>query len=416
MSPLLLAGHGSIKCFHGFFARKFVTDVLTEEARDRGEEIAWQMVETFAENLDALNWLDDETRLAAKKKLRHIHVKIGYPQWIMQDEFLTRQYGYALAFSESMTWAEIDDIAGRSQVQAIMSGVAKPRNWESFWLHTPDVFNMMYNQLANDIIGLAAFMQTPQYDGEMPMFFNFGFYGAIIGHELTHGFDSNGAERGPFGDKTDWWTSSSRGKFEASKSCFDRQYSSYPIHGDRGAGHLGQFPNGTEVGIDRTELHDNGAKCLSENIADSGGLGLAAMAYQRWQERHGVDTGLSIGGKVFTAEQLFFIRYGAGWCDLVSTEDLQARIDNVGEPHSVRRLRVVGAVQNSRAFSKAFQCPLTNSSGMNPGNKCELWGIDASLPIGDWSNQTAGVKSFKSSATSVHGAASIVIALAVLFK
>jgi len=320
---------------------------------------------------------------------------------------LTRRYGYALSFTENMTWAEIEDIAGRNQVQDIMSGVAKPRDWESFWMSTPDVFNMMYNPLANDIMGLAAFMQKPQYDAEMPMFYNFGFFGAVLGHELTHGFDSNGAERGPFGDKTNWWSASSRAKFEASKECFERQYSSYHFFGDAGAAqldlmHFGQFEG--EVGINMTEIHDNGTKCLGENIADSGGLGLAALAYQRWQERNGAEQGMTVAGQFFTAEQLFFLRYGASWCDLQSTEALQEQVNNLEEPHSVNRLRVVGAVQNSLAFSKAFKCK-AGLSRMSPAQKCDLWGNAPDMSVPGHESAAFG-----------HSAVSILIVLAILLQ
>jgi len=378
------------RMFPWFYARKFVTDVLPEKTRDSGEEIAWQLVEAFASNLDALPWLDKKTRLAAKKKLRRIRIKIGYPHWIMQDTLMKRQYGFALTFTSSMTWAEIQDIASRSQVQDIMSGIAKPRNWESFWMVTPDVFNMMYNPLANDIVGLAAFMQKPIIDVSMPMFFNFGFFGAVLGHELTHGFDSNGAKRGPFGDLKDWWTNASRAKFEASKSCFKRQYSSYPVHGDTGTNGVEETILGWRIkgqlGINGTELHDNGTKCLGENIADSGGLGLAAMAYQRWQKKHGAEQGVIVGGKFYTAEQLFYLRYGAGFCDLASSQKLQEQI-TFEDPHSVWRLRIAGAIQNSHGFAKAFQCPVGDSRSMNPKNKCELWGIDVTLPIQDWTTR-----------------------------
>lgn len=370
-----------------FFARKFVTAVLPDKALDTGEEIAWQLVEAFASNLDALPWLDKKTHAAAKKKLRHIRIKIGYPQWIMHDTLLNRQYGYTLAFTSSMPWAEIQDIAARSQVRDIMSGVAKPRDWENFWMTTPDVFNMMYNPLANDIVGLAAFMQKPVLDVSMPSFFNFGFFGAVLGHELTHGFDSNGAKRGPFGDIKDWWTNTSRARFEASKSCFERQYSSYPIHGDAGTRGVEQGSLGWRIlgqlGINSTEIHDNGTKCLGENIADSGGLGLAAMAYQRWQKRRGAEQGISVGGVFYTAEQLFYLRYGAGSCELASSQQLQEQIMSE-DPHSVWRLRVIGAIQNSRGFAKAFQCPMGGPRSMNPKDKCELWGIDTTLPIQDW--------------------------------
>jgi hypothetical protein len=123
-----------------------------------------------------------------------------------------------------------------------------------------------------------------------------------------------------------------------------------------------------------SETFDDGEKCLGENIADSGGLGLAFMAYKTWAARNGREPRLK-GLEKYSPEQLFFIRYGAGWCDVAPFGNLNMTIHGE-DPHAVNRMRSIGATQNSRAFAKVWGC--AEGAPMNPpvSEKCELWGID----------------------------------------
>merc|ERR1719356_1629475 len=350
--------------FPWLIGRKFAEKVLTPTGRNEAEEVAWQVVEAFSKNLDQLPWIDTETKKAAKLKLRHIRVKIGWPHWLFENSNLLHFYSFALTFDNGMKFAEMVWKTKFHMLQRAVARVDTPKDWESMWVLDPTVMNMVYNQESNDIVGFAAFLQKPQFDEERPMSFNFGFLGAVYGHELSHGFDSNGGQRGPWGNVHDWWSASAKEKFHEQQACFIKQYSSWPIRGDRGDG-------STDM---QSETFDDGEKCLGENIADSGGLGLAFMAYKTWQSRNGEEKRLP-GLEKYSPEQLFFMRYGAGWCDARTTAQLDHQI-STEDPHSVSRMRSVGAAQNSRAFAKVWGC--AEGTPMNPkvSDKCELWGID----------------------------------------
>jgi len=355
--------------FPWIIGRKFAEEVLTTNGRNEAEETAWETMEAFSENLDQLTWLDQETKSAAKLKLRHIRVKIGWPAWIFDDSNLLKFYSFALEFDTGMKFAEMVWRTKYHLLQRAISLTDVPKDWDSFWMYPPDLMNMMYNLQANDIIGYAAFLQKPLFDEDAPMSFNFGFLGSVYGHELSHGFDSSGATRGPWGNTRDWWSTSAKEKFHQQQACFVDQYSKWPLYGDT--------PRGT-LDTNRV-LYDNGKKCLGENIADSGGLGLAFLAYKNWVARNGRELRLP-GLEKFSPEQLFFMRYGAGWCDVADFAKLNHTV-NSSDPHSVARMRSVGAVQNSRAFGRVFGCEV--GARMNPPvpQKCELWGIDASDPL-----------------------------------
>mmetsp|Transcript_104141 Transcript_104141/g.335800 ORF Transcript_104141/g.335800 Transcript_104141/m.335800 type:complete len:777 (-) Transcript_104141:81-2411(-) len=355
---------GAIKAmFPWLIARKYAADVLTEKAAAEGTEAAWAVVAAFADNLADLPWISQETARAAKQKLRKIRVKIGAPKWISNDQMLTRHYGFAFDFSPEMSWAQISSSAGFANFQRIAEGVARPKDWESHWVTTPDTFNMMYNEVANDIVGFAAFMQKPIFDPAAPAAFNFGVYGHVIGHELTHAFDSDGAKRGPWGDLHNWWSEESLEHFKKQQACFVEQYSSYPLRGDKANGEP-----------DDEVLYDDGKKCLAENIADSGGLGLAHLAYRHWVEKHGEEPPLK-GLEEFTPDQLFFLRFGANMCGYQTSKGLKAGIKSEDD-HARDPMRLVGAVQNSRSFARAFGCAAGDRSTMNPTEKCEIWGIE----------------------------------------
>eukprot|EP00930_Biecheleria_cincta_P047047 TRINITY_DN3254_c0_g1_i1.p1 TRINITY_DN3254_c0_g1~~TRINITY_DN3254_c0_g1_i1.p1 ORF type:complete len:980 (+),score=150.37 TRINITY_DN3254_c0_g1_i1:95-3034(+) len=427
--------HKIHEMFPWLVARKFATAAMSLEKRAEAAEVAWQLVAAFADNLDRLPWISAQTQKRAKEKLRHIDIKTGYPDWIFHDHQLIRRYGYALEFTQGMTWVEITQASGYKNFARMAEQVAIPTNSHSFWVATPDTMNMMYEALTNDVALLAAFMQEPFFSTSTPMSFNFGFTGAVIGHELSHGFDSGGAERGPTGDIIDWWDDSSREQFESRKACFVKQYGTYPLFGDdvttgatlhqpigvvekshqmdcsnswkqdgnhtvhscaKSCGNFSHFNYSsysqecvcTNCFLNESlgwrsspytlykiveALFDDGQKCLTENIADSGGLGLAHIAYKKWQEKHGEEPPLA-GLEEYTADQLFFMRWGAGWCDVATSAALQKQFESP-DTHSTNRLRVVGSVQNSRSFARAFNCPA--GAPMSPVSRCEMWGIEA---------------------------------------
>ena len=171
---------------------------------------------------------------------------------------------------------------------------------------------------------------------------NYGGAGAVIGHELTHGFDDQGRRSDPHGNLQDWWTPADGKAFEERAACIADQYSEYIVGGD---------------------THLNGRLTLGENTADNGGLRLALMAYFAGPDA----SRLSLDG--FTPEQRFFIGFGQMWCEK-NTLEFERLIASTN-PHSISRYRLNGTVSNMPEFAKAFSCP-SNAPMVHP-NACRVW-------------------------------------------
>ncbi len=172
---------------------------------------------------------------------------------------------------------------------------------------------------------------------------NFGAIGAVIGHELTHGFDDQGRKFDAQGNLTDWWTPADGKEFEKRASCLADEYSSFTVAGD---------------------VHLNGRLTLGENTADNGGVRIALMALENTLKTHP-----EAPRDGYTPEQRFFLGWGQIWCE--SSTDQSARLHAQTDPHSPGRYRVNGVVSNMPEFQKAFNCPA--KSPMVRENACRVW-------------------------------------------
>jgi len=203
--------------------------------------------------------------------------------------------------------------------------------------------NAYYYPPENSINFPAGILQPPFYDNHADAAANYGAIGAIIGHELTHGFDDQGRKFDPHGNLRDWWTPEDAREFEHRADCFIQEYSAF-------------------VAVDK--IHVNGKLTLGENTADNGGLRIALMAYlasAAAQERKPLDG--------FTPEQRFFLGYGQIWCE--SRRPEYERLQAQTNPHSPGRYRVNGVVSNMPEFQKAFSCKA--DAPMVRGSACRVW-------------------------------------------
>ncbi|KAL3663386.1 hypothetical protein V7S43_011791 [Phytophthora oleae] len=173
----------------------------------------------------------------------------------------------------------------------------------------------------------------------------------MIGHELTHGFNSTGREYDGEGNRANWWSNRSSEQFDERAQCFSSQYSNFAV----------DSANGSVLG------HVNGDQTITENIADNGGLNLAFVAYQTYMR----NVSLTGKSKLSTAEgeQLFFIAYGQSWCGKMDDNMMQYILSS--DPHSLAKWRVNGAVMNNPDFAGVFKCKA--GAKMNPKHKCEMW-------------------------------------------
>jgi predicted metalloendopeptidase len=207
--------------------------------------------------------------------------------------------------------------------------------------------NAYYNPLENNINFPAGILQRPFFNRAADEAVNFGAAGAVVGHELTHGFDDQGRRFDPVGNMREWWTPADGKAFEERAACVDKQYSGY---------------NALETGSDEVKL--NGKLTLGENVADNGGLRLAWMALQETMKTKRLE-------KVddLTPEQRFFVGWGQMWCE--NRSDEIARLHAKVNPHSPGKYRTNGVVANMPEFAAAFSCQA--SSPMMNLPVCRVW-------------------------------------------
>jgi endothelin-converting enzyme/putative endopeptidase len=226
-----------------------------------------------------------------------------------------------------------------------MGKIGKPVDRE-LWDMTPPTVNANYDPSMNDIYFPAGILQPPFYDKNASDAVNYGHMGAVVGHELTHGFDDAGAKFDAKGNLTDWWTPEDQKKFARRTACFVDEYSHFTAVND---------------------VKVNGKLTLSENIADNGGVRLAYMALMARATLSGIDLNLKSDG--YTQAQQFFLGAAQSGCNNERPEHLRMAAQT--DTHSPDTIRVKGALVNMPEFGKAFGCK--TGQPMAPVNKCRIW-------------------------------------------
>jgi putative endopeptidase len=270
----------------------------------------------YEEDLKTLAWMTPETREKAAEKLHRFTVKVGYPDhWldysalsIRRDDLLGDAKN-AQAFEWNREVKRIDEPVDRTE-----------------WGMTPPTVNAYYNPSANEIVFPAGILQSPQFDPAADDAVNYGSIGAVIGHEISHGFDDQGSKYDGHGALRSWWTETDRKNFDARTDALARQYDQYePLAG----------------------THINGRLTLGENIADLAGLVIANKAYH-----------ISLGGNPapvldgYTGDQRFYLAFAQSWRSKVKDETTRQRL--LSNPHSPPPYRVNGVVGNVDGWYAAF--------------------------------------------------------------
>ncbi|MEE9465741.1 MAG: M13-type metalloendopeptidase [Candidatus Neomarinimicrobiota bacterium] len=294
-----------------YVARHFVP-----EAKERMSHLVDNLLVAFRGRLDQLDWMSAETKVAARVKLEKFNTKIGYPD-------VWRDYS-ALAITRGDLMDNLRNVS-RFQTSQELGKLGGPVD-RNEWFMTPQRVNAYYNPNMNEIVFPAAILQPPFFNFEADDAVNYGGIGAVIGHEITHGFDDRGRKYDGDGNLRDWWTEEDGNEFEKRAQVVIDQYNGY-------------------VPIDT--LHVNGELTLGENIGDIGGLTVAYYAYKK-----------SLGGKEskvidgFTGEQRFFIGWGQVWRRLARDDEVRRLL--LVDPHSPGQYRVTGVVSNMPEFYEAF--------------------------------------------------------------
>ena len=313
----------------------YVAKYFPPENKARMEKMVGNLLAAFRQSVDTLDWMGPETKKEAKAKLDAFTPKIGYPsKW--------RDYS-ALQINK-------DDLLGnvaRSNIfdyNRNINKLGQPVD-RTEWDMTPQTVNAYYNPEMNEIVFPAAILQPPFFNAQADDATNYGSIGAVIGHEISHGFDDQGAQYDGNGNLRDWWTKEDHERFAAKTAALVKQYGAYsPVPGYK----------------------VNGELTLGENIADNSGLAIAYKAYK-----------ISLGGKEapvidgLTGEQRFYLGFGQVWRGKVRDNAAIVRIKS--DPHSPPEFRGNGTVKNQPGFYSAFGVKEGDAMYLAPDQRVLMW-------------------------------------------
>ena len=316
--------------------QKYVEKVFPPEAKKRANEMVQNLVAALRSDIETLPWMSDPTRKQALAKLSGMNLKIGYPdKWrdystyqVGRDSYIENlQRGSAFEFHREL--AKIDKPVDRNE-----------------WGMSPPTVNAYYDANMNEIVFPAGILQPPFFDAMADDALNYGGIGAVIGHEMTHGFDDQGAQYDAQGNLHNWWTPEDLKNFKERTACVEKQFDSFAVTDD---------------------LHENGKLVLGESIADLGGLTIAHMAFDRTL------TGKPQPPKIdgFTPEQRFFLSFARIWGTTARPE--YERMMTTVDPHPLPRFRAQGALMNMPAFAKAFDCQAGDAMVKPADQVCKIW-------------------------------------------
>jgi predicted metalloendopeptidase len=301
----------------------YVAKNFPPERKARMDQLVQNLLASYKTSIDTLDWMGPETRQEAQAKLAKFSPKIAYPtKW--------RDYA-SLAIVKNDLLGNVLR-ASQFESQRGINKLGKPVDREE-WGMTPQTVNAYYNSTKNEIVFPAAILQPPFFDAKADDAVNYGAIGAVIGHEISHGFDDKGSQSDGDGNLRDWWTKEDRANFKAKADALVKQYSGYsPLPG----------------------YNVNGALTLGENIADNSGIAIAYKAYKL--SLHGQPAPVIDG---LTGDQRFFMGFSQVWRSKVRDEQQIVLIKT--DPHSPGQFRANGTLVNQPGFYEAF--------GVKPGDK-----------------------------------------------
>ena len=317
---------------------EYVQRHFPPEAKERMDALVGSLLDAYRRSIERRDWMTDATRVEALHKLDNFTPKIGYPERIIDYTDLNIQP---------------DDLLGnvtrghRFGWNDALDKVTGPiREWE--WFMTPQTVNAYYHPLRNEIVFPAAILQPPFFDMDADDATNYGAIGAVIGHEIGHGFDDQGSTCDGDGRLRDWWTENDRAAFEDRTAALVAQYNELAP---------AQAP----------DLRVNGELTLGENIGDIGGL---AIAYEAWRAS-GIEHSDGADDEGHTGSQRLFLSWARAWRTKIRPEALRERIAT--DPHSPDEFRCNQVVKNIDAFHEAFGTKPGDGLWMEPEDRVRIW-------------------------------------------
>lgn len=315
----------------------YVEKYFPQSSKERMIELVKNLQVALGQRIDAQKWMSDETKQKAHEKLNSFYVKIGYPdEWM---DYTKLDIDGSLSYYENRQRA-----AQFGSAYYIERHVNKPTD-RNEWLMTPQTINAYYNPTTNEICFPAGILQPPFFNAEADDACNYGAIGVVIGHEMTHGFDDQGAQFDKDGNLKNWWTEKDKTNFEKRTKV------------------MCDFFNNIKV---LPDLNANGQLTLGENIADHGGLNIAFQALQNQLKQHPLTN-----KDDFTPEQRFFLSYGLIWAN--NTREAKLRQLVKSDPHSPARWRVNGALPHIDAWYKAFNITSKDPLFIPKKSRVDIW-------------------------------------------
>ena len=313
----------------------YVKRYFNEDAKKRVLDLVNNLQKAFEQRMDQLDWMSDSTKVKAKEKLYTITKKIGYPD-------VWRDYGQVKIDKDH--YFENVVALRQNDYQYALADLNKAPN-KNEWHTTPATVTAYYNPPMNEIVFPAGILQFPYFDLQADDALNYGGIGMVIGHELTHAFDDQGAQYDKDGNVKNWWTAEDYEKFKAKTQLVIDRYSSYTV-------------------LD--SLHLQGALTVGENTADNGGLSIAYAAFKLTEQ--GQDT-TRIDG--YTPDQRFFMSVARIW--RVKTRDAYLRNYIKNDPHSPPMWRVNGPLMNFTPFYEAFDVKPGDDNYKTEEERIKIW-------------------------------------------
>ena len=316
--------------------QEYVRRAFTPEAKAKMNELIDNLVAALREGIPTLAWMSAETQRTALAKLEAFRRRIGYPEkWIDYSTVDVGRESYATNVLATRAF----------NVRRTVNRIGKPDDPDEWGHFTPPTVNASYSPTRNNITFPAGILQPPFYDPNADDAYNYGGIGTVIGHEMTHGFDDQGAKFDPAGNLRNWWTAKDLENFHARARCIADQYAQWRV----------------EEG-----LNLQGELVTGEAIADLGGATLALRAYQR-----------SLAGKPrttvdgFTPEQRFFLGFAQVWGQNMAAEEARRRA--LTDPHAPGPARVNLTLMNMPEFAEAWNCVAASKMVRAEGERCDIW-------------------------------------------
>jgi putative endopeptidase len=315
--------------------RIYVSKYFPPDAKTRMDALVGNLLKAYEESFKTNDWMDDATKAKAQEKIATFNPKIGYPvKWKDYSKLTIAADDLFGNLRRSM------EVEYQRQIKKLGSPIDRDE-----WYMTPQTVNAYYNPELNEIVFPAAILQPPFFNKDADDAVNYGAIGAVIGHEIGHGFDDQGSRYDAKGALNDWWTKETRSKFDAKAKALIDQYNMYePLPGQK----------------------VNGAFTIGENLADLGGLSIAYNAYK-----------ISLGGKEapvidgLSGDQRFFMGWAQIWARKYRDENLLNRLKT--DPHSPSEFRCNGVVVNMPAFMTAYGVKEGDKLYRPPEKQIRVW-------------------------------------------